>query len=73
VIVEGVETRAELQLLRDMGHRFMQGYLLSRPLAPEALVDRLPADDAGTGAGHPANAVGTVPAVEPRGPRGGAA
>jgi PAS domain S-box-containing protein len=73
VIVEGVETRAELQLLRDMGHRFMQGYLLSRPLAPEALVDRLPADECGTGAGHPATAVGTVPAVEPRGPRGGAA
>ncbi|SDY39327.1 PAS domain S-box-containing protein [Modestobacter sp. DSM 44400] len=45
VVVEGVETQAELQLLRDMGHRFIQGFLLSRPLAPEKLTRRLPVDD----------------------------
>ncbi len=43
VIVEGVETAAELQLLRDMGHRFLQGFLLSRP----AELDDLPARLAG--------------------------
>jgi PAS domain S-box-containing protein len=47
VIVEGVETQAELQLLRDMGHRFIQGYLLARPMDPGALARRLPADDGG--------------------------
>ncbi|MCO7222410.1 EAL domain-containing protein [Klenkia sp. PcliD-1-E] len=31
VVVEGVETPRELQLLRDMGHRFVQGFLLARP------------------------------------------
>jgi diguanylate cyclase (GGDEF)-like protein/PAS domain S-box-containing protein len=46
VVVEGVETEAELQLLRDMGTRFIQGYLMCRPVPPEVLVDRLgpPAD-----------------------------
>ncbi|OMQ14954.1 hypothetical protein A7K94_0212880, partial [Modestobacter sp. VKM Ac-2676] len=43
VVVEGVETAAELQLLRDMGHRFIQGYLLARPMPPEALLGGLPA------------------------------
>ena len=42
VVVEGVETPVELQLLRDMGHRFIQGYLLSRPLDPATLAARLP-------------------------------
>jgi EAL domain-containing protein (putative c-di-GMP-specific phosphodiesterase class I) len=32
VVVEGVATDPELRLLRDMGHRFLQGYALSRPL-----------------------------------------
>jgi PAS domain S-box-containing protein len=32
VIVEGVNTPATLALLRDMGHRYLQGFLLSRPL-----------------------------------------
>jgi PAS domain S-box-containing protein/diguanylate cyclase (GGDEF)-like protein len=48
VIVEGVETQTELQLLRDMGHRFIQGYLLGRPMVPEELARRLPADDGTT-------------------------
>jgi PAS domain S-box-containing protein/diguanylate cyclase (GGDEF)-like protein len=41
VVVEGVETQAELQLLRDMGHRFIQGYLMSRPVPPEVLAEQL--------------------------------
>ena len=32
VIVEGVTSHAILTLLRDMGHRYLQGYVLSRPL-----------------------------------------
>jgi EAL domain-containing protein (putative c-di-GMP-specific phosphodiesterase class I) len=32
VIVEGVATPGQLALLRDMGHRFVQGYAFSRPL-----------------------------------------
>jgi PAS domain S-box-containing protein len=32
VIVEGVTSSAVLTLLRDMGHRYLQGYVLSRPL-----------------------------------------
>lgn len=35
-IAEGVETREEFAVLRDLGCRFMQGYLLARPA--EALV-----------------------------------
>ncbi|WP_222262105.1 putative bifunctional diguanylate cyclase/phosphodiesterase [Modestobacter marinus] len=42
VVVEGVETEAELQLLRDMGHRFVQGFLLAHPLPAPALVHDLP-------------------------------
>jgi EAL domain-containing protein (putative c-di-GMP-specific phosphodiesterase class I) len=37
VIVEGVNTPATLALLRDMGHRYLQGFLLSRPLEAGAL------------------------------------
>jgi len=32
VIVEGVTNPAVLALLRDMGHRYLQGYVFSRPL-----------------------------------------
>jgi len=42
VIVEGVETRPELQLLRDMGHRYIQGFLLARPMDAAALPAGLP-------------------------------
>jgi PAS domain S-box-containing protein/diguanylate cyclase (GGDEF)-like protein len=54
VVVEGVETPAELQLLRDMGHRFIQGFLLARPMDADALARTLPADDCGTR--HPGGA-----------------
>jgi diguanylate cyclase (GGDEF)-like protein len=36
VVAEGVETDAELQLLRDMGSDFVQGYFYYRPLDAEA-------------------------------------
>ncbi|MDT0277340.1 putative bifunctional diguanylate cyclase/phosphodiesterase [Blastococcus goldschmidtiae] len=41
VIVEGVNTPATLALLRDMGHRYLQGFLLSRPLETAQLADGL--------------------------------
>ncbi|MFT4089874.1 MAG: EAL domain-containing protein [Asticcacaulis sp.] len=34
-IVEGVETEAECELLRKNGARFIQGYLISRPMAAD--------------------------------------
>jgi len=37
VVAEGVETEAELMLLRDMGSDLVQGYYYYRPLAPEAV------------------------------------
>jgi diguanylate cyclase (GGDEF)-like protein len=36
VVAEGVETEAELALVRDMGSDLVQGYYYYRPLAPEA-------------------------------------
>ncbi|HEY1229956.1 MAG TPA: GGDEF domain-containing protein, partial [Ramlibacter sp.] len=36
VVAEGVETDAELQLLREMGSDFVQGYFYYKPLTPEA-------------------------------------
>jgi EAL domain-containing protein (putative c-di-GMP-specific phosphodiesterase class I) len=56
VVVEGVETPAELQLLRDMGHRFIQGFLLARPLEAAVLSRALPGigqDGVPTAAGLP--------------------
>ncbi|MGY2126943.1 putative bifunctional diguanylate cyclase/phosphodiesterase [Blastococcus sp. SYSU DS0617] len=41
VIVEGVTTPATLALLRDMGHRYLQGFLLSRPLEAAQLAEGL--------------------------------
>ncbi len=39
VIAEGVETTDQLQLLMDLGCSKMQGFLVSRPLAPGAFVE----------------------------------
>ena len=39
MIVEGVTTPAVLHLLRDMGHRYLQGYVFSRPLEAAQLAD----------------------------------
>ncbi len=38
VVAEGVETPEQAQCLRELGCDEMQGYLLSRPLAPESFV-----------------------------------
>ena len=35
VVAEGVEKEGERRLLQEMGCDFLQGYLISRPLAPE--------------------------------------
>jgi PAS domain S-box-containing protein len=50
VVVEGVETPRELQLLRDMGHRFVQGFLLARPTELTALAEVAAAVPAGLAA-----------------------
>jgi EAL domain-containing protein (putative c-di-GMP-specific phosphodiesterase class I) len=39
VIVEGVDSPTVLGLLRDMGHRYLQGYVFSRPLEAVMLAD----------------------------------
>jgi len=41
VIAEGVETTEQLTTLRRLGVPFGQGYLLSRPLRPEQVVELL--------------------------------
>ncbi|MCO7222589.1 bifunctional diguanylate cyclase/phosphodiesterase, partial [Klenkia sp. PcliD-1-E] len=48
VIVEGVETEAELHLVRAMGHRYVQGYVLSRPVELGELDQRLDTLDTAT-------------------------
>lgn len=37
VVAEGVETKAELEILRDMGCHEIQGYYFSRPVEPEQI------------------------------------
>ena len=37
VVAEGVETPGQLAVLRDLGCRYLQGYLLGRPVPPEQL------------------------------------
>ena len=37
VIAEGIETDAELTQLKSLGCRYIQGYLVSKPVAPEVL------------------------------------
>ena len=61
VIVEGVTNPAVLNLLRDMGHRYLQGYVFARPLEAEQLADgaweawvELPATDSAMAASLPA-------------------
>jgi diguanylate cyclase (GGDEF)-like protein len=48
VVAEGVETEAELALLREMGSDLVQGYYYYRPLAPEDAARALAAQGAGT-------------------------
>jgi EAL domain-containing protein (putative c-di-GMP-specific phosphodiesterase class I) len=49
IVVEGVTNPVVLELLRDMGHRYLQGYVFARPLEADQLTagawrDLVPAD-----------------------------
>lgn len=37
IVAEGVETDAQLEILRGQGYQIAQGYCFSRPLAPQDL------------------------------------
>jgi len=54
VYAEGIETSAQLTLLRELGCEFGQGFLLSRPVNAERAGGILAANDAGL------NSIGTV-------------
>jgi EAL domain-containing protein (putative c-di-GMP-specific phosphodiesterase class I) len=43
VIAEGIQTQEESKAVRDLGIRYAQGYLFSRPVDPSALKDSRPA------------------------------
>jgi diguanylate cyclase (GGDEF)-like protein len=43
VVAEGVETERQLRALRETGCDDVQGYLISRPIAPEAVADTITA------------------------------
>ncbi|WP_456830528.1 EAL domain-containing protein [Deinococcus sp. UYEF24] len=45
VVAEGIETSAQLALLRRMGCDFGQGYFLSRPVTPESVLNLLSRPD----------------------------
>jgi hypothetical protein len=47
VVAEGVETRAQFDWLQDLGCTSVQGYLISRPVAPDLILDM--AADSGPG------------------------
>jgi diguanylate cyclase (GGDEF)-like protein len=47
VVAEGVETRAEVNILRDMGSDFVQGYFFYRPLDCDAVAPTLAAQTRG--------------------------
>jgi EAL domain-containing protein (putative c-di-GMP-specific phosphodiesterase class I) len=43
LIAEGIETAEQLELLRDLGCRLGQGYLLDRSMPASAVLERYPA------------------------------
>ena len=73
VVVEGVTSLSVAELLRDMGHRYLQGYVFSVPIEADQLADgawrtgvRLPQTPAGADVPAPA---GTTPALAVPAPR----
>lgn len=42
VVAEGVETKSQLQLLKEMGCALVQGYYFSRPLSPDVFIETGP-------------------------------
>ena len=65
VVAEGVETPGQLGVLRDLGCRYLQGFLLGRPTSPAELAAVIDGFDASLlDGGLPAGAVpaGAVPA-----------
>jgi EAL domain-containing protein (putative c-di-GMP-specific phosphodiesterase class I) len=59
VVAEGVETQAQLDLLRQLGCERAQGYLFSRPVDHEAILKLLAADRVAPG--FRSQAVGSTP------------
>jgi EAL domain-containing protein (putative c-di-GMP-specific phosphodiesterase class I) len=53
VVAEGVETPGQLAALTELGCRYLQGFLLGRPVAPELLAGVVDAFDAGLLDGRP--------------------
>ncbi len=45
VIAEGIETEEHLEILRDLGCTYGQGYLFSRPISSETAIQLLSTDD----------------------------
>jgi EAL domain-containing protein (putative c-di-GMP-specific phosphodiesterase class I) len=41
VVAEGIETQEQFALLREIGCRFGQGFLFSRPVTPETITEML--------------------------------
>ena len=41
VVAEGIETKAELRLIRQLGCNYAQGFFLSRPLSPSTCAELL--------------------------------
>jgi EAL domain-containing protein (putative c-di-GMP-specific phosphodiesterase class I) len=57
VIAEGVETKEQETLLREMGCDFGQGYHFSRPLPPEGALEFLNSAYRGVAHGHDADSL----------------
>ena len=64
VVAEGVETAGQLAALRELGCRYLQGFLLGRPVRPEELLAAVDAFDPALLDGSAAALAGVVPASE---------